>query len=521
MYTRSNFITHLGRKEQRVPEDTLLSFTWLLNNPHAPLTTIALPQATGFRAIQTNELEDPTGFIQPESIVLTVGMAFADRPAELPRYFQRLIDAGAVAIGFGTGVSFATIPQNAIDMARRHGIGLFEVAKEVAFASIVGTVHAEQTRLSQRAQRTLLRTQEQLTKTATAGSLQQLIVETARLTQSEIHLRNQDGAVIAHAAPPELAPPSSHPKSLPEPQPLPYSTRYAMTAKGTHAHTIELRAATPITAHTRNVLRHCAGLADVLLARTTALRERRNELNTLAMSALLGLTAADDAATSTAATSATLAPIFAPIADRRGFVRPVALVGEDAKVLRRALATADEQLSALSHYLFALPFDAQTHIMLVPAKMDAGGIATLAGAALPRLRVAVGAPVAWSQLTMPHVQTLARRAAASPLGQVSDQAGPELPWVREPAVTAALLARREEILGALTAADADGNSDLARTFLIFARCGGHIARTAEALGVHRHTVRNRIEKIQNLCQLDLAEPACLAECLLVALIATE
>ncbi|WP_288832677.1 helix-turn-helix domain-containing protein [uncultured Corynebacterium sp.] len=41
--------------------------------------------------------------------------------------------------------------------------------------------------------------------------------------------------------------------------------------------------------------------------------------------------------------------------------------------------------------------------------------------------------------------------------------------------------------------------------------GGQLAQTAEALGIHRHTARNRIARIQELCDVDLSDPATFAE----------
>ena len=96
-----------------------LSFTWLLYKPELALRQVVAPSTSRFALAQTNELEDATEFIQPDSLVLTVGIAFKDSQTDLGRYIDHLADAGAVAIGFGTGLTFASIPEQVIAAARR------------------------------------------------------------------------------------------------------------------------------------------------------------------------------------------------------------------------------------------------------------------------------------------------------------------------------------------------------------------------------------------------------------------
>ena len=126
-----------------------LSFTWLLHKPELALRQVAAPSAGSFALAQTNELEDATEFIQPDSLVLTVGIAFKDNQSDLGRYVDHLADAGAVAIGFGTGLTFATIPEQVVTTTRRRGIGLFEVPRHIPFISILTAIHQEQRRRAQ------------------------------------------------------------------------------------------------------------------------------------------------------------------------------------------------------------------------------------------------------------------------------------------------------------------------------------------------------------------------------------
>ena len=64
--------------------------------------------------------------------------------------------------------------------------------------------------------------------------------------------------------------------------------------------------------------------------------------------------------------------------------------------------------------------------------------------------------------------------------------------------------------------DTKHQTDYARTLAVFLQQGGQLGHTAEALGIHRHTARSRIARIQELCGIDLSDPATFAEAFFAA-----
>jgi purine catabolism regulator len=70
----------------------------------------------------------------------------------------------------------------------------------------------------------------------------------------------------------------------------------------------------------------------------------------------------------------------------------------------------------------------------------------------------------------------------------------------------------------LAEADASGAA-LTETLVSWLRSGSKAA-TAEELGVHRHTVHDRLRRIARLCEVDLGDPVARAELLLVAVTRT-
>jgi len=58
---------------------------------------------------------------------------------------------------------------------------------------------------------------------------------------------------------------------------------------------------------------------------------------------------------------------------------------------------------------------------------------------------------------------------------------------------------------------------LRETLAVFVGCGGSVARAAEALYVHRNTVRYRLRRVEQLTGLDLRRPEDRLLCELVLL----
>lgn len=488
--------------------DNHLSLSWLLHRSGIRLLPVLDGTNPSFTTIQPNELEDASEFIQDGAVVLTLGMAFRDRPAELTTYIHHLADAGAHAIGFGTGIPFPAIPEPVITAARDRGLALFEVPTEVPFISIISAVYKELQRIELREQKRHFDMQTQLTRVATRGSLEDLLTSAAGLVDGALTLSDSDGRTIvttdklADAALP--APPHT---SAPDDTPARHRSHYKMTTHGERFHELVFHHDAPLTSQQRSLLRHLAGLCDMLLFRPIELRESRNELNRLAMTVHLGLDRALDI----------LPRIFSDTSDNDGFVTPSIVHADDKRSLTRAIAAVDAHLAASSLFFYALPLSDQSTLILSPGGVRQEHIVASLGPHLRTVRVAQGAPVTWENLTLDHVHALEDRARTLPLGEVATPHSTPLTWLNNPDVTAALTARRTEVFDRLADHDSRTGSDLKRTLTIYLQHNCQIAATAPALGVHRHTVRNRIERIQELCQLDLGDPITAAELLLASI----
>lgn len=85
--------------------------------------------------VAVTELEDPFPFLGGGEVVLTTGLR--QRTGAVQRSFVESVHrAGALAIGFGTGLSHAKVPAALIEAADARGLPVFEVPYETPFVAL-------------------------------------------------------------------------------------------------------------------------------------------------------------------------------------------------------------------------------------------------------------------------------------------------------------------------------------------------------------------------------------------------
>jgi purine catabolism regulator len=92
------------------------------------------------RWVHVSELEDPTPWLKGGELLLTTGMGLGNGPARQRAYIDRLADAGLAGLGFGVGFSHQRVPKPVADAADARGFPLFEVPYPVPFIAITEAV---------------------------------------------------------------------------------------------------------------------------------------------------------------------------------------------------------------------------------------------------------------------------------------------------------------------------------------------------------------------------------------------
>ncbi|MGZ4603262.1 MAG: PucR family transcriptional regulator [Kineosporiaceae bacterium] len=95
------------------------------------------------RWVAVSELEDPTPFLEGGELLLSTGMRLpADRPKMLAAYVDRLVDAGVAAFGLGVGLTHEQCPPALVREADARGLPLLEVPAPTAFIAVSKAVSA-------------------------------------------------------------------------------------------------------------------------------------------------------------------------------------------------------------------------------------------------------------------------------------------------------------------------------------------------------------------------------------------
>jgi PucR family transcriptional regulator, purine catabolism regulatory protein len=114
----------------------------IVSIPGMPLRLLAGEQgaSTPVRWVHSSELPDPTSWLKGGELILTTGMGVGDTPAKQRGYVRRLVDAGVAGLGFGLGFGHDETPRAIVAEATKHGFPVFEVPYPVPFIAITEAV---------------------------------------------------------------------------------------------------------------------------------------------------------------------------------------------------------------------------------------------------------------------------------------------------------------------------------------------------------------------------------------------
>ncbi|HTG48228.1 MAG TPA: PucR family transcriptional regulator ligand-binding domain-containing protein [Actinomycetota bacterium] len=168
--------------------------------PGLALRVLAGEDAAGrpIRWVHASELEDPTPWLRGGELILTTGMGVGATPALQRAYLRRLLDAEVAGLGFGLGFGHDRVPRALVTDAAKHGVPLFEVPYPVPFIAITEAVStkllAEQYDVLQRA----VDAQHALTAAVLEGEgVEGIAASLAAVTNGWVLLLDLHGQVLA------------------------------------------------------------------------------------------------------------------------------------------------------------------------------------------------------------------------------------------------------------------------------------------------------------------------------------
>jgi len=506
-----------------------VSVRWLTEQ--RPLALVVLAGAPALdRRIEwahSIELADPTPWLRGGELLLTTGLRLppADE-TEQRGYVERLDAAGVAALGFGVGLSHPHVPPAVVAAAEAAGLPLLQVPLPTPFIAVIRAVTeriAEQqyegvTRASQ--------VQPRMTRAALQGGSRAVVRELATATGGSVLLLGDDGAVTAAhpagardltrrvievlrvaAGATTCVGSSNGIASIASAGPGGVVTAQRLrVGRRAHGHLalVTAQAPTPVD---HLLLGHAVSLIALDAEKPLRLRETQNRFNEM----LVGLLLEDKLSPRQTAEQLRIAGLS--VQDG------VVALGLGGPGPRSALAALDRAL--LEHDLPCVGAVGDSHaLVLLPAEPT--GLAPDLLDAVARSRHPGRVPGGIARASGPddvagalrRCVTAARVALLQDVACVDAESMAGHVLVAAPAARAVLAELAEARLRPLADHDLQTDANLIATLRAFLEHHGHWEAASAVLGIHRHTLRNRIDRIQTLIGVDLESAHVRAELLL-------
>ncbi|MEC3980644.1 PucR family transcriptional regulator [Amycolatopsis sp. H20-H5] len=460
----------------------------------------ALDRSIGW--VHPTELTDPQAFLEGGELLLTTGLALDERTSG--DYVRRLVSAGVAGLGFGIGLSHEHVPAALVATAAEVGLPVLEVPRRTPFIAITRAVSRA---VAADEYASLVRTgqgQQELTRTAVGrGGAGGVVRKLARLIGGWALLLDTSGEVAEASS---VAPRSLAGRLRGELGRLSAGTLVtALDEDEVVVQTLDTRARGFLVVGTRQPLdtagRHIVNTAVSLLS--LALEQNRAQGAALRRlrSGLCELLSAGQA--ELAVKSMTTLWGGAPEA-------PWVVVAAGGSVAaRRALYDALDAETPDERVFFG----EYGGFVLVAGRADGrmpGWAAALAGRA--GAYAGVSDPVSIVDFETGRRQAeqaaLAAKTGRVPLVRFAEHAGHGLLELVAPGAAQAFA---DSLLAPLREHDESGRGDLVDSLRVWLEHHGHWDLAAARLGVHRHTLRNRITRVEELTGRSLDSPGVRAE----------
>ncbi|GAC67991.1 PucR family transcriptional regulator [Gordonia soli] len=469
----------------------------------------------------SSELVNAHEWLSGGEVLLTTGLRLPASPSERIAYLARLHGVGVAAVGFGVGFGFDEVPVELVEEADRLALPIVEVPVPVPFSAIARAVleqisAARSTRLV-----AATRAQPRMTRAAAAGGSAAVVRELAdSVGRSAVLL--DGGLNVVAAAPRDLGEADLEQiRALVRRDP---ASAGAAWVTGTSALTVTRVAAGGATfGHlgiigrealddvARMLVGHATSLLSIEHAKPQAVHRDTADLHSDALAVAL-----DDRLSGDWAHAPTLARLISRGADPAGRVR-VAVFGfaDDESAQRGSRRLVD----ALEHRWRAVFVHRNGSDVVAMLRGDdtiefVTGLLTML-TAHHSAAGGVGPVVDLADVAQSMRQArLACRSAT--VGQLVDLEGSRSLLSIE-SVRRALSDAYPQRLAPVLDHDRATGSRLRDTLLVYLEANGNWGEAATAAGVHRHTMRHRIERIEDMLQIDLTDARTRAELLLLLL----
>ena len=490
----------------------------LLDLPGLGLTLVAGKGGLDhpIRWAHTSELPDPTRWLSGGELLLTTGLGLKRSPAVQRSYLNRLHKADLAGLGFGVGFGFEAVPAPILRAADRADFPVLEVPYPVPFIAISEAVSSALAAERIRDLEMSEAIHDRLAHLVGSGSgPADVLEEVAELGGGWMYLFTMKGDVTAAAGAQERPPePRATWRGLP-PGLVDASGPATSSALGPAGSVLALavehggrREAILVFGkegrlelRDRVAVRHAATVLGLLLASRRAVAEvERRVAGDMLIDAIEGHIAGDQLvrrldlagfSPESPAVVLLLDPGADPVRVESCLAKFIDYLEEHAECSRAAVV-GDKIVAFVVHP--------------VPDELAGAALAALAACdqAFVDARVAVGDPVDRSELRRSYLDAaLALRAGPSSSRVVTSRDLGAYTLLMDHQPRPVLETYVRSVLGPILERDSERSSELYPSVRAFVSSGGRWEEGAQALGVHRHTLRYRINQAQELLDRDL------------------
>nr|WP_271208990.1 PucR family transcriptional regulator [Rhodococcus wratislaviensis] len=458
------------------------------------------------------ELADPTPWLSGGELVMTTGLKIGGSAESQFGYVHALVQTCAAALAFDTGTTFDSVPDGIRAAGDALGLPILAVPPSTPFIAISRAVIDELTADRIREVQDVVNQQEKLARETLSGGIPAVISALARAVSSTVAVIDTDGSVLAEhgvdsARIADLARSTTESARAAAGRRRQnskvvadgdgYCTLQRISAAEELRGFLAVRSAGPLSPSGRVLISHAVSLISIELGKPAKIVDTEHRLRAAITRALLSLSADLDVG---------LLRYFGFDADSS----IVAVVFSDVGPLLAAEREAASLLGSYgASYLMASMDTAIVVILPADRTEFAVRLHHQLGAQLRRvIGAGRGAPASifCAERSVKQAGTAARVSRLQSQQLIDFSELETFSLLLGSRSSDELQALEQSMLGPLDAYDCQHHSaasTLVGTLEAFLEHNGQTEVAAAALGVHRHTMRNRIRKIVELTDRDL------------------
>ncbi|WP_267244568.1 PucR family transcriptional regulator [Streptomyces sp. PR69] len=478
------------------------------------------------RWAHVSELADPVPYMEGGELLLVTAMKLdaEDRDA-MRRYVRRLAAAGVVGLGFAVGVYYDDIPDALVEAAKEEDFPLLAVPRRTPFLAISKAVSAAIAADQYRAVTAGFEAQRELTRAALAEGPAAVVARLAAHVDGWAAVYDASGAVLAVApewAQRRAARLTADVERLRD-RPAPVSAvvgdaddRVELQSLGTGRRVrgaLAVGTGAPLGTAERYAVHSAVALLTLTTERSRSLQAAEQRLGAAVLRMLLA--GQQDHARAVAGDlygSLLDAPFRLLIAEPAEPPAPTAPAAPaDARPLHAFAESVESAAARAGETVLAVP---ERDDRLVVLAVDGGAVVTAVAAACAgqdaeeaQAVVGLSAPTgpiaaAGAYKQAEQALSVARRRGRALVEHDELSAGSILPLLADDAVRAFA----DGMLRALYEHDATGRGDLVASLRAWLSRHGQWDAAAADLGVHRHTLRYRMRRVEEILGRSLDDP---------------